>query len=197
VDQPVYRCPRRPVDVAGFPVQIDAANDRLFCDIVFKTGVVYRPMVRMSLCRFQPNSVDGAHVSAVVQADFVQLASDRIVAVTPGPGKHRRTVTVTRPHAKDADLRAQVSATLQLREHGLPEPLHYGAEIVCEKQLEAKRDDAVGWRWTGILDIPRKCLFRKFRLVIREYEKYNADAGEDPTHTQETKRLSFVDAIEL
>jgi len=185
------------VDVVGFPVGIDSVNDRLWCDIQFNTGPVYRPFVRMALCRFQPHSVEGAHLSAVVQADFVQLASDRMVAITHGPGKRQRTVTVTGPHAQNADTRAEVTATLELRHHGLPESLHYGASVVCEKALEGKKDDTTGWRWSGVLDIPKAGLFPKFRLIIREYEKYTADLGTDTAATQNVKKLTYFDAIEL
>jgi hypothetical protein len=90
-----------------------------------------------------------------------------------------------------------MTATLEIRQHGLPEPLQYGTTAICEKELAARKDPTAGWVWTGTLDIPHKCIFSKFRLLIREYEKFTADSEANPSQPQDTKRLAFADAIEL
>ena len=46
-------------------------------------GAAYFPFIRLALARYQPMSVPGAHLSNVVLADFMPLAADRWLNVTP------------------------------------------------------------------------------------------------------------------
>ena len=53
-----------------------------YCDIEIDAGDAYFPFVRLALARYQPHSVDGAHLSRVVMTDFIQLAPDRTAELT-------------------------------------------------------------------------------------------------------------------
>ena len=53
-----------------------------YCDIEIDAGDAYFPFVRLALVRYQPHSVDGAHLSRVVMTDFIQLAPDRTAELT-------------------------------------------------------------------------------------------------------------------
>ncbi|MEM1313800.1 MAG: hypothetical protein AAGI51_04545 [Pseudomonadota bacterium] len=75
--------PGRTVDIAAHPVRWDPERGLWYADVVVDPGVVYTPFIRLALARYQPISVTGAHLSAIVQADFAQLAPDRLVTVTP------------------------------------------------------------------------------------------------------------------
>jgi hypothetical protein len=79
------------VFVAGHVLEPgDFDHDRKLwaCDIQIKIddGQSYSPFVRLALARYQPHSIPGTELSRVVIADFVQLAPDRTVRVTPTAG---------------------------------------------------------------------------------------------------------------
>jgi hypothetical protein len=63
--------------VAGHDVEFDAARRLWFSDLVVQAGGSYYPFIRLALARFQPSSIEDAHLSRVVLTDFVQLVPDR------------------------------------------------------------------------------------------------------------------------
>ena len=65
------------VDVVGHKVEYDANKKLWFSDIVINPGLAYNPFVRLGLARYQPNSINNAHLSRVVLSDFMQLLPDR------------------------------------------------------------------------------------------------------------------------
>jgi len=65
------------VDVVGHKVEYDTNKKLWFSDIVIDPGQAYNPFVRLGLARYQPNSIDNAHLSRVVLSDFMQLLPDR------------------------------------------------------------------------------------------------------------------------
>lgn len=65
------------VAVAGHEVHFDAERRLWYADIDIDVGNTYFPFVRLALARYQPNSLDGAHLSRVVTTDILQLTPDR------------------------------------------------------------------------------------------------------------------------
>jgi hypothetical protein len=68
-------------DVAGHTVTFDEERKVWTADILVDARFSYRPWVQLSLCRFQPNAVDGAHVSDPVECEPVRLGALRTVSV--------------------------------------------------------------------------------------------------------------------
>jgi hypothetical protein len=62
------------VAVAGHTVEYDAERCLWYGDIEMYAGPSYFPFVRLALARYQPISLDKAHLSRVVLADVAQLA---------------------------------------------------------------------------------------------------------------------------
>ena len=83
-----------PVEIAPHDVSYDATRQLWFADIEIDAGSSYWPFVRLALARYQPCSTRGAHLSEVVLADFMQLASDRSLVVQPEREGRVRHVTV-------------------------------------------------------------------------------------------------------
>lgn len=69
------------VDVVGFEVEWDEDAGRWFCDIEIDTGAAYFPFLRFSFCRFQPHSIEDAHLSEAVPTDFIQVLPDRVATI--------------------------------------------------------------------------------------------------------------------
>ena len=93
------------VDVAGHRVSYDADSGRWYADVVVDDDRAYLPFVRLVLCRHQPHSVTGAHLSSLIVADPLRL----------GPS---RTTTVG-----DAGAEATLDVTTEGTTHaGMPDP---------------------------------------------------------------------------
>lgn len=160
-------------------------------------GDSYMPFVRFALARYQPHSIQDAHLSKVVLADYAQLAPDRAVTVT-GSGS-TRTVTVAGygPTATDGDR-------------------HPSRMVVLIEQRDARiTDDALAWQpatgsigftnpvelsastsgndhitWHGTIRLPRGGTARQqLRLTFEEYERIPGGAGGG--------RLVFTESLPL
>ena len=51
------------VTVVGHTPRFDATRNLWYCDIELDPGAAYQPFVRLALCRYQPHSIDGHHIS--------------------------------------------------------------------------------------------------------------------------------------
>ena len=70
--------------MAGHEVFYDEDRDLMYCDIdIDESGSAYMPFIRLALVRYQPNSLEDAHISRVILADYVQLSPDRSLSVVP------------------------------------------------------------------------------------------------------------------
>ncbi|WP_299406932.1 hypothetical protein [uncultured Roseobacter sp.] len=78
------------VDVVPHPVNYDPGRGLYYCDIRVRPGSSYYPFIRMALARFHPVSVNSAHLSAVALADYMQIAPDRLLVMTPGTARNER-----------------------------------------------------------------------------------------------------------
>jgi len=70
------------VEIAPHDVFYDAARELWYCDIEVNFGTAYYPFIRLALARYQPVSVDDAHLSNIVLADFMSLSPDRWLNIT-------------------------------------------------------------------------------------------------------------------
>jgi hypothetical protein len=81
--------------VGRHAVQYDADRRLWFADVEIDAGPTDNAFVRLALARFQPNSLDGCHLSRVVLADFAQLTPDRSASLIYDPTKNTAALTVT------------------------------------------------------------------------------------------------------
>jgi len=70
-----------PVAVAGFHPWYDTERELWCCDFPLPRRTVYRPLVRLTLVRYQPDSCDKLHVSSHVSTAFSSVMPDRLVTV--------------------------------------------------------------------------------------------------------------------
>jgi len=82
------------VDVAPHDVFFDEERQLWYCDVEVTWGTSYYPFIRLALARYQPESINGAHLSNVVLADFMPLIPDRWLNVTHTRDDRTRRVTV-------------------------------------------------------------------------------------------------------
>jgi hypothetical protein len=82
------------VNVAPHDVFFDEERQLWYSDIEVTWGASYYPFIRLALARYQPESINGAHLSNVVLADFMPLIPDRWLNVTHTRDDRTRRVTV-------------------------------------------------------------------------------------------------------
>jgi hypothetical protein len=82
------------VEIAPHDVFYDDERRLWYCDVEIAAGSAYFPFVRLALARYQPVSVERAHLSNVVLADFMSLAPDRWLNVVQTAEERTRRVGV-------------------------------------------------------------------------------------------------------
>lgn len=207
----------RLVSVVGFPVEFDPARKLWFADIEMDIGFSYVPLIRLALARFQPHSVDGAHISRVVRAEFAQLAPDRtasiVTSTTPTSAKFQIMVkgptyqasSVTKAVGR-SDLfarepgrtgLAEVEAFLQKRDPLLGNDPDLGWTTMANTQLTLTA--GTFGEWTGELNLSEQLVPGTFRILLQEYELYRSDFQNDSAQEKLTtaRRIVYADAIHL
>jgi len=160
----------------------------------------YFPFVKLGLARYQPESVNGAHLSNVVVTDFCQLTPDRFVAVTPvfepgPPGPPgQRIVRVTGQSYNQAGgdtVEPVVRVTVERLDPDIASELGWTqvGKVVPLDQKPTVGDDSV---WSGKITIPSPPPGKKQRLVIEEFERHRT--GATPVFGE---RLVYSDIIDL
>jgi hypothetical protein len=172
------------VGVVGFDPEYNPTRRLWFADIAMNVDTSYFPFVRLALSRYQPKSIDGAHLSSIVLSDFVQVAPHRRVdydlrnvspngslgVVLRGPG-HALTDRI-------ATGGTVVVARLERREHGdsmSDELLGWTPidMIVMDRASEANHDVT----WTGEFRLGSS-LPTPLRVSVLEAQALRSDGNE-------------------
>jgi len=169
------------VAVAGHTVGYDEERKLWYCDLDVNTGDSYYPFVRLALVRYQPNSVPDAHLSRVSLADFAQLAPDRQASITIDPDlPTQMAVSLCGPGYTASGVgkgTSEVEVSIETRRTDVPEevgwiPVPNGTFPLAVTKV---RDSEI--IWSGPVTLPEPRGSKPFRLVIKEYERFAADAG--------------------
>jgi hypothetical protein len=203
LDQPNVR-----VHVAGYKPGYDSDRNLWYCDIEMEPGHSYFPFVRLALARFQPISVDDAHLSRVVLADFTQVVPHREVTYDLNDLAANNKIHVKMAGAswqRDSGP-ATVTASLQMRDDKVIDPndeLGWAETGIIVQLQAAPGQPAEQVEWEGTLATPTSPPVSPLRVVVREYERYE-ELGHIPqpglVETFAEKgtarmRLVFADAI--
>lgn len=169
------------VAVAGHKVEYDETRQLWYCDITIDPGSAYFPFIRLALARYQPKSVDNAHLSRVVLADFAQLAPDRTAIVThSSPTSLKVAVKGTGVYQGSwlGQKTSEVEVSLEERRAGLDDELGWLPIANSTVALEAHEYSQLTTTWVGEVALPQASS-GKYRLVIKEYERYAVDKAPD------------------
>jgi hypothetical protein len=212
-----------PVQVLGYRPEFHPGRKEWYVDVAMDPGASLWPFVRLALARYQPDSIDGADLSPVVLADWVQPLPERVATI------NRRTdatvrVTVTGPmgatrlrkrepdgqtndalDAADAVLRAsrELFATVQ------EAPGHAGGDLDWVDHARG-RLPLVGYEgftatWSAELDLPEPLPVAtpgsstRLRVLVEEVEYFDADpeAGPKEGKPSTTQRVVYADHLAL
>lgn len=185
-----------PVTVVAYPVEFHE-DGRCYCDVELAPGGAYWPFVRLALARYQPSSVPTVELSDVVLTDFVQLAPDRVVQVVQGPARQLQVtlggpthVSPSGPLAPPGRSGTTVRVALQQRIEGATDEAGW---IAADGLGSISEEPEPGLLWKGRVEIAGGLPSGNVRLLIQEFERYDAAGAGDPT----PERVVFAETIEL
>jgi hypothetical protein len=146
------RPPSERFELAPHDVFFDEERELWYADIEIDMGRAYWPFVRLALARFQPTSVEGAHLSDVVLADVMQLTAHRWLTLRPEHAGRVRNVTVygfgydDSAGAKEARRgpHSEHAGTVPIRVEPAPVAATSVVEVFLE-QLDASLGPDFGW----------------------------------------------------
>jgi len=204
------------VNVAGFKVAYNAKRQLWYSDIQIDSGIMisYYPFIRLALSRYQPNSIPNAHLSRVVLTDFVQVANDRTLNIERERRKREIDVNITGRATGDRSSN-RIEATIESLAPGANPDFGWVPVRSTKKQpnpytlkLSPVDESAYLWKWEAMLKLPKGGTKNAYRLVIREFEKFDADANLDNiimlatamgSHhfVKDAERMVYADIVEL
>jgi hypothetical protein len=210
------------VTVLGYRPQYNAERHLWFVDVAIDPGDKFWPFVRLAVARYQPDSVDGCHLSKPVTCDFIQLMPERTASVSRTDIRHVRVVVSgpvgtrggsaqesfppPRSLAPEAIGRnRKVVARLQKLDPNIPTDLGWDTVDAVELQVRGvgRTDAEAGW--VGELTAPEDIPLAKpgaqpeWRVTIEEWEQLlgdRADLGERGPREWE-RRLIYADEVGL
>jgi hypothetical protein len=197
---PLASLPDKPmVDVVGYQPQYNAERKLWYVDVALDPGSTFWPFVRLAVCRYQPESIDGCHLSAPARCDFVQLLPERTTSVSRTDDRHVRVVvsgpvgvivdpeSVPDPfHGPEAFAKAvganrQVVARLQRRDPAIPTDLGWKTVATAELAVRGRGATQFEAAWVGELDAGKSIpLVRpgdnlNWRVTVEEWERLPGD----------------------
>ena len=200
----------RKVSVVGYPVEFDEARNLWFADIQVDPGTAYTPFVRLALARLQPISIEGAHLSPIVLAQFAQLMPQRTASITQQPTSAGADIHV---HVKGPTYfqgaiksgvsrvpvlgRAELEALVQKRTAAVGGGADLGWQTVASTVIA--QTAANPGLWDGTMAVSEPLVAGNFRLVLQEHEWHRSDYGAENAGEgrQVTKRIVYVDTFDL
>jgi len=210
-DLTLEELPGAKVSVVGYDVEYDEERQLWYADLQIDCGEAYFPFIRLALARYQPKSVKGPQgdvkLSRVVLADFAQLAPDRTVTVTfDQADKTRLEVSIAGPtYSASAAGKGPSEMVVTLEEktaawEGATAYTPVPDYQVSLTRLAPPRGPQV-WRGTVVLPTPRGT--KNYRLVLKEYETFLADAptsmvtGAMVVDFAPVKRVVFAEVLNI
>jgi hypothetical protein len=224
---PLASLPEEPmVMVVGYKPQYNRERRLWYVDVALDPGATFWPFVRLAACRYQPNSIDGCHLSPPVRCDYVQLVPERITSVSRTDDRHVRVVVSGpiglrsfpgRDHAASDTAFAeavtanrQVVARLQRRDPAIDTDLGWQTVAVADLVIRGRGRNQYEAAWVGELDagtvipLSRPGANRNWRVAVEEWERLPGDPP-SPAETSHRalirpiweRRLIYADEIRL
>jgi hypothetical protein len=210
------------VEAYAFEPTYHPGRQRWFVDVILDSASAIWPFLRLSVARYQPNSIAGMEFSDCVATDFVQLPPERIATISrPDPGEVRISLTgvsavtdapgIDMPiqppgHDQLADLLTRsrnVVATLQTRNNVSNSDIDWVTlgQVQCDLAgVDAESFEAT---WTAALALnPEHQLLTPgndddLRVQLEEYEILSADPAPGKQVLTGVSRLVYADHLPL
>ncbi|WP_202841200.1 hypothetical protein [Luteimonas saliphila] len=198
------------VSVAGYEPVFDKQRRLWRADLRIAAGDAYWPFVRMALARFQPHSIDDAHLSAVHRTDFIQIpprrhavlqvAAPTVGILVAGPAPVASEASSGFRDVEGSNGLNEIEAVVErLTAGGDPgDPLSW-QRIESTRVLLLQEPSAPGV-WEGELTLSEPLAPGAFRVALREYEWFRTDDLEPGARSRSqtfARRLVYADVFAL
>ncbi len=170
------------VQVAAYKVFFDKDKQLYYADIRVDAGTAYFPFVRLSLARFQKNSLreNGLDccLSGAIQADWIQQVPLRLISFEPVAGGI--TVKMEGPAAFKAGGRVRINITVEKALVPKTSDAFIGVDVPGEQSVILSRDYNLDARQVSGGSINFNETLRvnantAYRVIVREYELHPTD----------------------
>ena len=207
------------VTVLGYQPFFDKARKLWYVDIAVDPGDSFWPFLRLAVCRYQPNSINGCHLSAPVRCDFVQLPPERTTSVSRTDDRHVRVVVAGpvgrragRSHNNDAvaalatavDQHRGLVARLQRRVPEIASDLGWETVAATRLALRGRGVNDNHAAWVGEIDAGVKIALARpesdtkvWRVAIEEWERLESDPDPVTGKPLWENRLIYADSFDL
>jgi hypothetical protein len=165
-------------DVAAHDVAYDASRQLWYCDIQIANLFIYSPFVRLALARYQAHSIQGAELSPIALADFVQLAPDRSAVLSINPGDPRNARLFVGGLAPIGPNGSVIQVSVETRASNISSDLDWTtapvADVTVTEDAPAPSEPSAVL-WSGSIQFAKAPAPGRYRVVIREFEIIAAD----------------------
>lgn len=204
---PLTTAPGTPeVVVLGYKPQYNPERGLWYVDVAVEPGSKMWPFVRLSVARYQPDSIAGAHLSAPVLCDFAQLTPERTASVSRTDVRHVRVVVSGPVGVRNPPAAPQIDpgifprnpreladwvrvnrlmvARLQRRDPDIPTDLGWKTVDVVELDVKGTGSSTFEAAWVGSLEAPINIPLRRpgnqpnWRVTIEEWERLAGDPAD-------------------
>ncbi|CAN5916265.1 hypothetical protein BH23ACT10_BH23ACT10_08340 [soil metagenome] len=207
------------VTVLGYRPRYNLERGLWYVDVAIDPGDRIWPFVRLAVARYQPDSVDGCHLSQPVRCDFVQLLPERTLSVARTDERHVRVVVsgpvgirgstqfppATVEAATVVARNRRLVARLQRTDSALPTDLGWETVHAVELELRGAGRTAAEGAWVGELRAPVDIPLAKpgerddWRITVEEWELLLGDPADLGIRGpgQWERRLAYADEVPL
>jgi hypothetical protein len=194
------------VAVLGYEPRFSAERRQWYVDVAIDPGSAFWPFVRLAIARYQPDSIDGCHLSAPIRCDYVQLTPERTTSVSRTDVRHVRVVVsgpigIRQPpgggrtigpappatiDAYEAWVRQHrlVVARLQRVDPAIPTDLGWETVATSELRIRGFGRNLFEAAWIGELEAPQNLPLRTpgenpdWRITVEEWERLPGDPAD-------------------
>lgn len=182
--------------VLGYRPEFSPERGMWFVDIAIDPGTAFWPFLRLTVARYQPNSIAGLMLSPLVNCDFVQVLPQRTALLSRPDAGHARVV-ITGPVGVPGGFGRQtfpdqvaasrtMRARLENRDPSIATDL--GWTTVAATELPVGGVNATMVSWEGELALPTPIAPQRpgdnadWRVVVEEWEHLRADPVPDSSY---------------
>ncbi|HMU46067.1 MAG TPA: hypothetical protein PKC72_06850 [Chitinophagaceae bacterium] len=212
----VVESPGVKVSIVAYDVKYDLERQLYYVDIGLNVVAAYYPFVRLALARYQRNSLrkggTDCCLSAIVQADYIQVPAPRASSLQFGNSKNNITAAIsgTVPNVTpQPDFRTKVEFVIEPIEVPSSEDTHItiNAKPIDTYSYVLQPADVknFGFYHKHVFNLPAAYASKPYRVKVLEYEmiiydplKPNPNPGGVHFSTMPLKdRLVFADVYEV
>jgi hypothetical protein len=212
----VLEHPSGKVNIVAYDVKFDKERQLYYADIMLNTLTTYYPFIRLALARYQKHSLRKNNtdccLSAIIQADYVQIPAARISAVEFGSTKNivKAAISGFLPNLpRISDFKTRIDFIVEPIEAPVSEGTHISIQakpIASHSYVLTVNDiknNAFAYNFT--FSLPAAYASQPYRIKVLEYELITYDplkpdyrpAGSTIGSMAMKERLVFAEVYEV